>query len=586
MVTSDESLVGRALAGDLPAFGVLVERYTGLVHAVVLSRARCCDEVDDLVQESFITAYQSLAALRDPRRFGPWLGQVARTTVLHWARHRNARARAEAQSDGWLSTNVAPADERLERREQTEALSAALDQLSPDQRQIVLLYHTEDCSHRELARMLGVSVATAHWRLRRAERQLSRSLVQRLGQTARAQRLDGQVTARRVLAAVSGAGLCVRSAEALTAPWWAGWAWLTSAKVWWPMAGAAVFLAAAVGHPNWPWAAAGGPGAGSARAAVDQTGRSIRLLLDRGSLGRPAPGDDWSWPPRPPGAGPLLPLTGPDSWSTAGPAPDWLRLPMETLATACPRADRRPPEPTARTSALVVSVIEYRGGNPRRDWFTDAMPRLAAYLRHSPDFSGRLHWRTLSLDDPAVAASGLLYLTGNDGGLLLGDREKASLGAYLRRGGLLFAEDIRQSDGARGLIGQGAGVRGTPFDRQFKALMADPLVLGWAGRAWERVPMDHPLYTTPNRFVSGLPRGASPGGQAVFLEMLRVDDRAAVVFSDLNVSWYWANPRTDEAEDGLRFGANLVAYALRRQMGADGIAARMPVVATASAPQR
>ena len=77
MAPSDSSLVRRALKCDNDAFGQLLERYSPLVHGVILERVRRIDEVEDLVQDVFIRAYQSLPDLRDTRCFAPWIGRIA-----------------------------------------------------------------------------------------------------------------------------------------------------------------------------------------------------------------------------------------------------------------------------------------------------------------------------------------------------------------------------------------------------------------------------------------------------------------------------------------------------------------------------
>src|SRR5919204_5941755 len=68
----------RAVAfGDRDAFARLYADYVRLVHAILLGRVPRRD-VDDLVQEVFITAYQRIRELRDPTAFGGWIATIAR----------------------------------------------------------------------------------------------------------------------------------------------------------------------------------------------------------------------------------------------------------------------------------------------------------------------------------------------------------------------------------------------------------------------------------------------------------------------------------------------------------------------------
>ena len=115
--------------------------------------------------------------------------------------------------------------------------------------------------------------------------------------------------------------------------------------------------------------------------------------------------------------------------------------------------------------------------------------------------------------------------------------------------------------------GLNAGVQGTLFDRQFKALMQDPSVLGSDGSKWQKIPKDHDLYYSFFDFADGPPMGGAPGGNVFDLEMLELRGRVAVVFSDINISWYWGDPNADARERGLQFGVNLVVYALTQPGG-------------------
>jgi hypothetical protein len=97
--------------------------------------------------------------------------------------------------------------------------------------------------------------------------------------------------------------------------------------------------------------------------------------------------------------------------------------------------------------------------------------------------------------------------------------------------------------------------------------MRDQKVLGTDGSRWQRVVKDHPLYFSFYDFGDGPPRGGAPGGNVFDLEMLEIRGRVAVVFSDLNISWYWGDPQADARERGLQFGVNLIIFALTQPGG-------------------
>ncbi len=214
-----------------------------------------------------------------------------------------------------------------------------------------------------------------------------------------------------------------------------------------------------------------------------------------------------------------------------------------------------------------MSVIDYDLADKNNDRFPTATEELMRYMRDNTQINARIEGTTLRLSDANIFKQPLLYMTGNNAVFQFSDTEKQNLGEYLREGGFLFSEEIRKADSEGSLEGAGAGQEGTIYDRQFKALLKDPLVLGGEGARWQRVPKTHPLYFTFYEFGDGPPMGGAPGGNVFDLEMLELRGRIAVVFSDLNISFYWGDPRADARERGLQFGVNLIVFALTQPGG-------------------
>src|SRR5260370_40546531 len=82
---ADDSLVSAARDGDRAAFGRLYDRYARTVHGILLARVPP-REVDDLVQEVFLSALRQLHALRDISRFGAWLATITRNRANDYFR--------------------------------------------------------------------------------------------------------------------------------------------------------------------------------------------------------------------------------------------------------------------------------------------------------------------------------------------------------------------------------------------------------------------------------------------------------------------------------------------------------------------
>ncbi len=98
---TNEALVRRAQAGDIPSREALARRWLSRVYGAALARMRNPADADDLAQEALLRAFRGLAKLKDPARFGPWLLQIVRNAARDQYR-RPARPTALGEQDGAL----------------------------------------------------------------------------------------------------------------------------------------------------------------------------------------------------------------------------------------------------------------------------------------------------------------------------------------------------------------------------------------------------------------------------------------------------------------------------------------------------
>jgi RNA polymerase sigma-70 factor (ECF subfamily) len=171
----DAKLVDRALTGDQGAFTRLVERHQRWVTVAALRSTRNLEEADDMAQDTFLRAYQSLATWRREAPFRAWLGQILRNRLRDRARSLGPLpepldAAPEPGSD--------PEQERqLLDRELLAALRQAYDDLPPGrQREVVRLRFLEGKTLAEIAAALGIQVGTVKIHLFRGARRLRERL--------------------------------------------------------------------------------------------------------------------------------------------------------------------------------------------------------------------------------------------------------------------------------------------------------------------------------------------------------------------------------------------------------------------------
>ena len=164
MADEDAQLVERVRAGDRSAFEALVAMY--LPRACAVARAVLHDvaATDDVVQESFIKAYERLGQLADPSDFPAWLTVIVRNQAISHLRQamRHPTVPLDAVPEPVDAVASSPDNEPLER------LRQVLPRLKPEYREVLRLRYEAGLDHPALAATLGISLANLEKRLYRA----------------------------------------------------------------------------------------------------------------------------------------------------------------------------------------------------------------------------------------------------------------------------------------------------------------------------------------------------------------------------------------------------------------------------------
>ncbi|TBR10210.1 MAG: sigma-70 family RNA polymerase sigma factor [Lysobacter sp.] len=179
MVNDDHVLVDGARSGSVVAFESLYRRHVARVHGVV-SRlvGGQGTRAEDLTQETFVRAWQSLSTFRNDAHFGTWLHRLAVNTALMELRRRKVRVHDEG--DDTRLDSVGSADSAGHATALRLDLGRAVASLPPRARAVLVLYDVEGWKHEEIAAELGMAVGSSKAQLHRA-RGLLRA---RLGETA------------------------------------------------------------------------------------------------------------------------------------------------------------------------------------------------------------------------------------------------------------------------------------------------------------------------------------------------------------------------------------------------------------------
>ncbi|HVC97649.1 MAG TPA: sigma-70 family RNA polymerase sigma factor [Pirellulales bacterium] len=174
---SDDELVRRVQAGDREAFAELIRRFERPALAVAFAVLADGEAAGDAVQGAFVRAWQKLADLRRPERFGAWLCGIVRNMARDEKRRcrRELRVRAEVSAVAGRGGEPDPAAE-CSRKENDQQLAAALAQLDELSRTAVTLRYYEGLSSKDIGGLLELSPAAVDMRLLRARQFLKERL--------------------------------------------------------------------------------------------------------------------------------------------------------------------------------------------------------------------------------------------------------------------------------------------------------------------------------------------------------------------------------------------------------------------------
>lgn len=174
--TEDRDLIRRALKGDQKAFTALYRAHRPRIYAVVVRRAADRDETEDLIQITFIRAFQALGGFRGDAAFSTWLTQIALNVCASHLRAQQVRQGYETgdpldRIERTPAHGESPEETAFARRRQ-DLVKKGIQTLPLRYREAVYLRYVQDRSYREITEALRAPMGTVKTWLCRARRQL------------------------------------------------------------------------------------------------------------------------------------------------------------------------------------------------------------------------------------------------------------------------------------------------------------------------------------------------------------------------------------------------------------------------------
>jgi RNA polymerase sigma-70 factor (ECF subfamily) len=175
--TSEEALVSRSARGDEQAFGVLVDRYKGMMYSMAYRLLRDPGRAEDAAQDSFIKAYAALPGFKGQSKFSSWLYRICYNTCISEIRKR----KPDVELDEAMGVAVEGPAEEFRSRELAAVVQQEVAKLPDDYRAAVTMYHFNGLAYDEIARLTGKPMGTVKAHIHRARSLLKTRLLERVG---------------------------------------------------------------------------------------------------------------------------------------------------------------------------------------------------------------------------------------------------------------------------------------------------------------------------------------------------------------------------------------------------------------------
>jgi RNA polymerase sigma-70 factor, ECF subfamily len=174
---SDERIAERIQRGENWAFGVLVDRYEKKLMRYGTKFLARTEDIEDIVQDAFVSAYRNIQSFNPSLRFRPWIYRIAHNAFVNALRKQD-RGPLFLDFDTLLSYEVHedPAEREREQKEMQQLIDSGLRDLSSKYREVLVLYYFEEMSYKDIADILRIPVGTVSVRIKRAKDELKQRI--------------------------------------------------------------------------------------------------------------------------------------------------------------------------------------------------------------------------------------------------------------------------------------------------------------------------------------------------------------------------------------------------------------------------
>lgn len=186
----DDVLVQEAREGDEQSYKRLVNKYERALYYHILKMVKDKEQVEDLVQEAFVKAFDNLESYNTNYAFSTWLYRIATNHTIDYLRKKKLqtlsidkpRKTKSGEMEMQLEDHSAQTDRSIIRKQRQNIVQDAIDELPAKYRKVIRLRHMEEKSYQEISEELDKPLGTVKAHIFRAREMLYKSLKDKRGQ--------------------------------------------------------------------------------------------------------------------------------------------------------------------------------------------------------------------------------------------------------------------------------------------------------------------------------------------------------------------------------------------------------------------
>lgn len=185
----EEGLIEKARRGDPQAFDLLIRKHRQRILPYLINLCQDQEDAEEVAQEAYLSAFQGIKGFQGRSSFFAWLRGIAHHLCLRRRRRKQpvtipwekgSPEEEETSPSKWLASSELSPEQQVLQKELQEQIEAALHRLTPENREIFILDAVEGLSNREIAEIMGVSLANVKIRLHRIREFLRKELTEYL----------------------------------------------------------------------------------------------------------------------------------------------------------------------------------------------------------------------------------------------------------------------------------------------------------------------------------------------------------------------------------------------------------------------